>query len=169
MFFICFAACFTCFVLRTVFNILLHKKTKLAENKKIYMAISIVMFFLWFSWFCMNSFDPYKIALPYWAIYSGLALFIMGVILVVLSHIKIKGFGDTEKLITTGIYVKIRNPMYLGFILWLIGFPIFLQNLGTLLSAVVWVPLFLYWKSLEEKEMEEKYPEYREYKKKTWF
>jgi len=27
----------------------------------------------------------------------------------------------------------------------------------------------MYWKVLEEKELEKKYKEYREYKKKTWF
>ncbi len=168
-FYIWFGVCFTCFMLRTTFNIVLHKKSELAENKKIYTAISIIMFFLWFSWFPMNLWDPFKITLPTWAVYSGLMLFIAGILLVVLSHIKIKGFGNMKHLVKTGIYSKIRNPMYLGFILWLIGFPIFMQSIATLASAAIWVPLIMYWKILEEKELEKEHPGYSEYKKKTWF
>ena len=59
--------------------------------------------------------------------------------------------------------------MYLGFILWVIGFPIFMEGLATLASGVLWTAFFMYWKILEEKELEEKYEEYKEYKKITWF
>jgi protein-S-isoprenylcysteine O-methyltransferase Ste14 len=45
----------------------------------------------------------------------------------------------------------------------------FMRSLITLASSVIWVPHIIYWKVLEEKDLEEKYEEYREYKKKTWF
>jgi protein-S-isoprenylcysteine O-methyltransferase Ste14 len=125
------------------------------------------MFFLWFSWFAMFLNDPIKINLSLLR-YFGLLLFIVGVIFVALSHIKIKGY-NTKKLYTNGIYSKIRHPMYLGFILWIIGLPMFLQSFITLLSAVIWIPQIMYWKSSEEKYLEKKFTNFEEYKKKTWF
>ena len=79
-----------------------------------------------------------------------------------------RGF-DSKKLVRTGIYSKIRHPMYLGFILWIIGFPLFMQSFITLASSVIWIPQIMYWKISEESKLEEMYKEYREYKKRTWF
>jgi protein-S-isoprenylcysteine O-methyltransferase Ste14 len=113
--------------------------------------------------------DPVMLTIPLWLRYIGLALFVVGVLLFFLSHTRMGGFEDKGGLVTQGIYARIRNPMYLGFILWIIGFPIFMQSLVTLASAVIWIAHILYWKLLEEKELEKKYEQYSEYKKKTWF
>ena len=59
--------------------------------------------------------------------------------------------------------------MYLGFIIWIIGLPVFMNALFTLASAVIWIPQILYWKNSEEKQLEVKYRDYQEYKKRTWF
>jgi protein-S-isoprenylcysteine O-methyltransferase Ste14 len=107
--------------------------------------------------------------IPDWIGYVGLGSFIMGFALFILSHGKMKGFEDKGKLVTEGIYSKIRNPMYLGFIIWIVGFPIFTRSLITLLSSVIWISFILTWKRLEEKELEKKYENYREYKKRTLF
>jgi len=162
-----FGVCFICHLFRTSYHVLENRKSKFVKSKKFYLAISISMFFLWFSWFAMSFNDPIKMNLSLLK-YFGLLLFIVGVVFVVLSHIKIKGY-DTEKLYTNGIYSKIRHPMYLGFILWIIGLPIFLQGFITLLSAVIWIPQIMYWKSSEEKDLEKKFKNYKEYEKKTWF
>ena len=167
IFYIFFTVCFICFLFRTVFNVLYHKKS-LVRSKKLFPVVSIAMFFLWFSWFPMSFWDPIRMELPLCVTYLGLALFIIGIIFVVLSHVKIKGF-ESKKFVRKGIYSKIRHPMYLGFMLWLIGFPTFTQSLFTLASSVIWIPQILLWEILEEKEMEKKYKDYKQYKKKTWF
>ena len=169
MFFIWFGICFVCYMIRTVFNVLNYKKSPLAENKKIVNSIFIVMGILWFSWFQMCFSDLIKMNIPDWIRYIGLLLFLIGVFLFIFSHIKLKGFEDKGELIKGGIYSKIRNPMYLGFIIWIIGFPIFMQSFITLASSAIWISHIMYWKILEEKELEKKYKEFREYKKKTWF
>jgi len=164
-----FIICFVCYLYRTTFNILKYQNHKLAKNKLVFSSVFIIMFILWFSWAQMCFMDPVKMSFPLWFRYVGLILFILGVFLFIFSHIKLKGFEDKGFVVKKGIYSKIRNPMYLGFIIWIIGLPIFLQKLLSLLSSMIWITHIMIWKILEEKELERKYPDYKEYKKKTWF
>ncbi|MBN2344950.1 MAG: isoprenylcysteine carboxylmethyltransferase family protein [Candidatus Aminicenantes bacterium] len=164
-----FVLCFIGFALRTLFNYLKFKGSSLAEKKTVVNAVYAVMAVLWFSWFQMCFFDPVKIAIPVWLRHAGLALFVSGVFLFVFSHLRLGGFTEEGKLVTGGIYSRIRNPMYLGFILWIIGFPVFTRSMATLASSVLWIAHFLCWKILEEKSLERKFPQYGQYKKQTWF
>ena len=168
IFYISFGVCFICFAIRTLYYVLVNKGSGLAENKKAITTLFAVMFFLWFFWFSMSFNDPYEMNLHSWARYIGLTFFIIGFFLFILSHVKIRG-QKTDKLITTGIYSKIRHPMYLGFIIWIIGLPIFMNAAFTLASAIIWVPHILYWRSSEERLLAKKSEDYQEYKKKTWF
>jgi len=169
IYFIWFGICFVCYIIRTIFNVLKYKKSPLAENKRIVTSIFIAMGILWFSWFQMCFSDPIKINIHGWIRYIGLILFIIGVSLFILSNTKLGGFEDKDGLITSGIYSRIRNPMYLGFIIWIIGFPLFTRSLITLATSIIWIPQIIYWKILEERGLEEKYKEFKVYKKRTWF
>jgi protein-S-isoprenylcysteine O-methyltransferase Ste14 len=164
-----FAVCFICFAFRSLYVFLRSKDKKIAESKGWLVMVYVVMAFLWFGWFSMNFNDPFRIPVPLWLRYGGLAFFVAGVALFFFSHIGLKGLSGGEKLVTQGIYSKIRNPMYIGFIIWLIGFPIFMRSIITLASAVIWILHILYWKTVEERELEKKFAEYAEYKKRTWF
>jgi len=169
MYFIWFGICFISFTIRSVFNVLVYKKHPWAENRAIVTSVFIVMGILWFSWFSMCFNDLVKMSIPVWIRYLGLLFFIVGFFLFVFSHRKMSGFKDKGGLVTGGIYSRIRNPMYLGFIIWLIGFPLFTRSFITLASSPIWISFIFYWKILEEKELEKKYKEYKEYKKRTWF
>lgn len=46
---------------------------------------------------------------------------------------------STSALVSTGIYSVTRNPMYLGFLLVLIGWAAFLSNVWALVGALVFV------------------------------
>ena len=168
-FVVSFVVCFLCYAIRTAFNILKYKRHKLVEKKGTMVIIYIVMFVLWFSWAQMCFFDPFEITMSGSVRYIGLILFLIGIFILIISHTSLKGFEDKGQLVTKGIYSKIRNPMYLGFILWIIGFPLFLQSPVALASGIIWIAHIMYWKMLEEKELEKKYEAYREYKQKTWF
>jgi protein-S-isoprenylcysteine O-methyltransferase Ste14 len=124
---------------------------------------------LWFAWFSMNFNDPVKVTVPTVLRYTGLALFVVGVSLFLFAHRGMGRLKGEDKLVTTGIFSKLRNPMYLGFMVWVVGFPLFMQSMLTLASAILWILHFFFWKVLEEKELAKKFSEYSDYKKKTWF
>ena len=73
-----------------------------------------------------------------------------------------------KKLVTTGLYSQIRNPMLLGWFIMLLGLGILLNSISLIF---VFTPIFivvniLYVIIIEEKEMEKKFGEqYLEYKK----
>lgn len=163
-----FCVCFVCFLTRTLYHILEYKKSRIAAHKSMPLLIGVNMGLLWSVWFFMNFTDPLRIPLPLLLRTLGLCLFTVGTVLMIVAHIHIPGYG-TGKLRTTGVYSKIRHPMYFGFMLWLVGFPLFWQSIITLFTAVLWVPAFIIWQILEEKQLVEKFPEYREYIKRTWF
>jgi protein-S-isoprenylcysteine O-methyltransferase Ste14 len=117
----------------------------------------------------MNFNDPVKVTVPTVLRYTGLALFVVGVSLFLFAHRGMGRLKGEDKLVTTGIFSKLRNPMYLGFMVWVVGFPLFMQSILTLASAILWILHFFFWKVLEEKELAKKFSEYSDYKKKTWF
>jgi protein-S-isoprenylcysteine O-methyltransferase Ste14 len=79
-------------------------------------------------------------------------------------------FNPPPKLITTGLYAYIRNPMLLGMFIFMLGLGLLF---GSLSLIFIFTPLFivinvLYIKAIEEKEMEKKFgPAYLEYKKRV--
>jgi len=79
-------------------------------------------------------------------------------------------FKPPARLITTGIYGFVRNPMHLGWTLFLYGIAVFMQSFTLL---VIFLPLFilahiLYITLVEEKELEKKYGQaYTDYKKRV--
>jgi len=79
-------------------------------------------------------------------------------------------FNPPPRLLTTGLYAYIRNPMFLGGFLFLLGLGVLLGSLSlTFIFAPVLVALYgFYVKAVEEKEMERKFgEEYLEYKKRV--
>jgi protein-S-isoprenylcysteine O-methyltransferase Ste14 len=72
-----------------------------------------------------------------------------------------------QKLVTTGFYSRIRNPMLFGWIIMLFGVGILLNSVSL---VAIFTPFFIllnvvYLKTIEEKEMERKFgEEYLKYK-----
>ncbi|NPV51489.1 MAG: hypothetical protein HPY60_09890 [Candidatus Methanofastidiosum sp.] len=99
---------------------------------------------------------------------SGLALSLLGLLLFILAANTLKKFTATNELATSGVYAKMRNPMYTGIILLHLGAPLLLNRLLTFASNVIWIPLILLWIYLEEKDLEKVFGQkYVEYKKRT--
>ena len=79
-------------------------------------------------------------------------------------------FSPPPKLVTTGLYAYVRNPMFIGGFLVLEGFGVLF---GLLSLIIIFAPLLMlfyvfYVKAVEEKELELRFGrEYLEYKKKV--
>ncbi len=106
--------------------------------------------------------------------YLGLAILSLGLLIWWIGKLNLDdafNSGITPlKFVTTGIYSKIRHPLYIGVCLTLLGFAVFIPS-------IIWLGVFattfcvLVIKAhLEEKKLFEKYgKKYMKHKKKTWF
>jgi protein-S-isoprenylcysteine O-methyltransferase Ste14 len=168
-FFALVTICIITHVVRSVYEILRHKQI-LKPGKLSFVIMFTNMMLLWISWFLLCSGDIYRVNIPAIIRYSGIILSVIGIIAFLTALFTIKTLENYEgDLITSGIYSKIRHPMYLGFILWLIGFPVFFGALFSFFLSILFIMNILFWKYLEEKELEKRFPAYLQYKKTTIF
>jgi protein-S-isoprenylcysteine O-methyltransferase Ste14 len=161
--------CVLTHIVRTVYEILKHRK-KIVPGKLSFTIIFADMALLWISWFALCPFDTCKINLPGTLRYAGLLLSVIGLVIFLAALFTIKAV-ETHKgdMVTNGIYSKLRHPMYLAFIFWLIGFPVYCGAGIALILAVIFISNVLFWRYLEEKELVERYPDYPFYRRTTLF
>jgi protein-S-isoprenylcysteine O-methyltransferase Ste14 len=115
--------------------------------------------------------EDHALNIWYW---TGIILLVPSVILFTIARIQLGGSfqasAAANKLVTTGIYKKIRHPVYLFGLTFLLG-VIFITQVFPLL--IIWAAIILMQiKRIrkEEKVLAEKFGnEYLEYKKRTWF
>jgi len=106
--------------------------------------------------------------------YVGLILMIVSLVFFTMARIKL---GDSfqvsakaNNLVKSGIYKKIRHPVYLFGFTFVMGFFIFTQVFYGLIFLVIIAVLQVKRIKKEEKVLIEKFgDEYVEYKKQTWF
>jgi len=74
-----------------------------------------------------------------------------------------------HKLVTNGIYKRIRHPMYLSFLLWAIGQTLLIPNwLAGPLGLIAFLPLYIFRVRREEQQLLEHFGDaYREYQMTT--
>ena len=105
----------------------------------------------------------------------GFIICAIGVIFIIAGIITLGEYFTTsiipKGLVTTGIYSKIRHPMFIGAILVYIGIVVIFQSIiGFLLVLFILIPFFIYSAIEEEKILSEKFKDkYTAYKKKTLF
>ena len=105
----------------------------------------------------------------------GLIVFYVGIWLLYRSHKDLAlnwnpqvAINKDQKLVTTGVYSKVRHPMYSAHILWGIGNALVFTNwiIGPLM-LIFQIPFFMYRIPREEKLLESQFEEYSDYKKRT--
>jgi protein-S-isoprenylcysteine O-methyltransferase Ste14 len=91
-------------------------------------------------------------------------IILLGMFLIVFGWRKI--YGAKGKLVTTGIYGRVRHPQYLGFLLLTLGMNILWVTISTLLLWPVLAILYYRLAKEEDKQLEERFgEEYRKYER----
>ena len=161
--------CIITHIVRLGYEILKHKKI-IKASRLSFVVIFSNMLLLWASWFLLCSFDPSATNLPLMLRYFSISLAVIGVIIFLTALFTIKTLETYDgELITNGIYSIIRHPMYFSFLLWLIGFPLFYGGIYSFILAIPFAINVLYWRYLEELELDKRFADYKLYKKKTFF
>lgn len=105
---------------------------------------------------------------------AGLAIFVPSILLLMVARMQLgRAFTVQAKatmLVTTGLYARIRNPIYLFGGLALAGILLWMNRPWFLLAFVVLVPMQLGRIRREEQVLSERFgAAYEEYRRRTWF
>ena len=78
--------------------------------------------------------------------------------------------AQARRLVTGGLYARLRNPIYIFAELFIVGLAIFLQQWWLLVFMAVVAPLQVYRARKEATVLEAAFgDEYRQYRQRTWF
>jgi len=128
----------------------------------------IEWFLLFFVGGCGYFFSTLILPLNLYFLTLGIALLILGSIIHGLSHKEHKQAHSKaqsiEKIVTTGIYSKIRHPGYLGLILMYFGVAFLFHNILAIVGSIILSSLQILTALAEEKylikKLREEYEEY---------
>lgn len=157
-------------ITRTGYEILKKRGRVDRGSKVVFACVFAAMSLMWMSWFGMCPLDPLQFPLPEILRRVGLGVLVAGVGLVIGAFFQLRGLENIAHLVTSGLFSKIRHPMYTGFILLILGWAVYHSAAVSLAAGLAGIGNILYWRRLEEEELESRYGEvYREYRKGTWF
>jgi protein-S-isoprenylcysteine O-methyltransferase Ste14 len=105
---------------------------------------------------------------------AGLAIMISAFVLLLVARMQLGAAFSVKarasELVTTGIYARIRNPIYVFGGLMIAGIIVWTQRPIFLLVFALLIPLQIFRVRREEQVLEAKFgTQYLEYKQKTWF
>jgi protein-S-isoprenylcysteine O-methyltransferase Ste14 len=158
--------CVISYIVRTVPKVLKGGKTFYLKHLVLMTVVEAIM---WVSWIILSLVPQATMPLPLSiAILFGPFLFLIGITMFFEAKKELKGFRDPGKLLTTGIYGKVRHPMYLGWMLILLGFPLLFRALLAFIISIFLSAILVLWAYVEERELESKYgDELKAYRRKV--
>jgi protein-S-isoprenylcysteine O-methyltransferase Ste14 len=130
---------------------LLKKNGRLdTRNKAVFAVVFVAMCCMLASWPAMCPIDPVRLAAPGYLRWIGWGMVAVGLALVLGGLVQLRGLENIENLVTTGLYSRLRHPMYTGFILWILGWVLAFGAMVSLAIGIVCIANILYWRWLEE-------------------
>jgi protein-S-isoprenylcysteine O-methyltransferase Ste14 len=118
----------------------------------------------------MGALDPTSVPVPAAVRWLGLGAVVLGSALAFGGVWQLRGVENIDHLVTTGLFARIRHPMYVGFILWVLGWPVYRGAAASLVVGFLGIASILWWRRLEERELASCYGAvYAEYRIETWF
>lgn len=158
-----------CLAIRVTYEILKERNRINSESKPVFAVVFTAMCVLWLSWFSLCPSDPYPFDLPGPVRWAGFAVFLLGTVLAVGALFQLKGVENINHLVTSGLFKKVRHPMYIGFISWILGWSVYHNALVSLAVGSLAIVSVLWWRHLEETRLEVQFgDEYRRYRLTTW-
>ena len=133
-------------------------------------VITLVIIFIGVIFFAMHAmaapWTPMRIA--------GLAIATPAFAALIVARLQLgRAFSVRAKastLVTSGIYSRIRNPIYVFSAIMLVGLVIWFGDLRLLLFLIILVPMQFLRARKEQAVLAEKFgEEYQAYKRQTWF
>ncbi len=158
-----------CLAVRGGYEMLKESHAIDPERKPIFAVILSAMLLLWLAWFALCPADPFPIALPAVVRWIGLGVFAAGMLLAVGALIQLRGVENIDHLVTTGLFRRMRHPMYVGFICWIVGWSVFHGAIVSLAVGIPGILSVLWWRHLEEIRLRRQFgAPYEEYQRTTW-
>ena len=157
-------------VVRDVYEFLKRSGRIDTKDRLLFAVVFTSMCVMWISWFAMGPFDPTRFPVPGTLRMIGLGAVVLGFGLALGGMWQLKGVENIDHLVTTGLFSRIRHPMYAGFILWILGWSAYQGAVATSALGILGILSVLWWCRLEETALLSSYGSvYAEYRAKTWF
>jgi protein-S-isoprenylcysteine O-methyltransferase Ste14 len=162
--------CLVALAFRTGYELLKKRGRVDTNNKAIFAAVFVAMCTMLGSWPGMTLVAAPEAGLPAWVHWLGLGLAAAGLFLAVGGLVTLRGLENIDHLVTTGLYARLRHPMYTGFVLWIVGWALAAGGVQSLVVGAVGIANVLFWRGLEENALRAQHGErYRAYCRQTWF
>jgi len=103
--------------------------------------------------------------------YTGLALILLGLGFLTAARVQLEAaLSGPTPLVTTGIYSRLRHPIYFFSFVTFAGLLLYLDKTWGVPFLLLLTLVRFRWAAAEERGLEALYGErYRRYKRKTWF
>jgi protein-S-isoprenylcysteine O-methyltransferase Ste14 len=156
--------------IRTVYELSKQAGKVDPTNKVVFSVVCIGMCLMLLSWPFLSLFDPYPLPIPGVLRFSGYLVITLGLSLAIGGVIQLKGLENIDHLVKSGLFTKLRHPMYTGFILWILGWIFSNGAMISMALGLICILCILYWRRLEEQKLALQFGDsYISYKKGTWF
>ncbi|MCL4396083.1 MAG: isoprenylcysteine carboxylmethyltransferase family protein [Chloroflexi bacterium] len=159
-----------CLTIRSSYELLKRAHRVDPNSAVVFGVVFTAMCVLWVSWFSMCPVDPSRLTPPEPLRWLAGAAVVAATAMALVAVMQLRGLENIDHLVTTGVFAKIRHPMYLGFILWIVGWGVSHGALISLIAGLIEITNILFWRGLEEAHLESRYGDaYRKYRMATWF